>query len=137
VMQNQAIQAALAAANTQQTNQALLIQQAQAASVHMVSAGGPTGIPAGQPGGSMSPEFQKAMQIMAECASSGRVAQDSEVEWLIGIREKLRYKKDFQSADDMRNSLRNSIGVELYEKEKRWSTSDGRQGNIPMWNDLQ
>jgi len=85
----------------------------------------------------MSPEFQQAMQIMAECASSGRVAEDSEVEWLIGIREKLRYKKDFQSADDMRNSLRNSMGVELYEKEKRWATADGRQGTIPLWNSLQ
>jgi len=84
----------------------------------------------------LTPELQKAMEIMQDCAASGRIPQDSEIDWLVGIREKLRQAKDFATADEIRNALRNNLGVELYEKEKRWATADGRQGFIPLWRDI-
>jgi len=101
--------------------------------------GGNTAAPKGSlsmDAGAVSAEYQQALTILAECASSGRVVGDDELTWLIGVREKLRYKKEFQAADDLRNTLRNSLSVELHEKEKRWTTSDGRQGAIPMFSDL-
>merc|ERR1719150_3271481 len=76
--------------------------------------------------GVASPEYQQAMQILSDCAATGRVAEDAEIVWLIGVREKLRYKKEFTVADDLRNALRNTLSIELYEKEKRWAMADGR-----------
>jgi len=87
-------------------------------------------------GTTVTPELQKAMQIMQDCAATGRIPQDSEIDWLVGIREKLRQARDFATADEIRNALRNNLGVELYEKEKRWATADGRQGFIPLWKDI-
>jgi len=87
-------------------------------------------------GTTMTPELQKAMEIMQDCTATGRIPQDSEIDWLVGIREKMRQSKDFATADEIRNALRNNLGVELYEKEKRWSTADGRQGFIPLWRDI-
>jgi len=135
LMQKQVIQAALAAAQTPESA-AHTLQLLQG------SCSGSAGTLKGamtrsEPGaGAASLTYQQAMQLMSECASTGRKAQDAEIIWLISIREKLRYKKDFQAADDLRNAMRNSINVELYEKEKRWATTDGRQGTIPMFNDL-
>lgn len=134
-LQQQVIQAALAAAQTPES-------AAQTLQLLQGSRGGGVVAPKGamtrsEPGaGAASPAYQQAMQIMSECASSGRQAQDAEILFLISVREKLRYKKDFQAADDLRNAMRNSLNVELYEKEKRWATTDGRQGIIPMFNDL-
>jgi len=56
-----------------------------------------------------SPEYQKAIEILNEIATSGRVAQDPEIEYLLGVREKLRQAKDFQTADEFRNMLRSTI----------------------------
>merc|ERR1719362_2210315 len=83
--------------------------------------------------GTRSPEYQKAIEILNDIATLGRVVQDSEIEYLVGVREKLRQAKDFQAADEFRNMLRSTIRIELFEKEKRWQTSDGRQGAIPLW----
>mmetsp|Transcript_2460 Transcript_2460/g.4615 ORF Transcript_2460/g.4615 Transcript_2460/m.4615 type:complete len:313 (-) Transcript_2460:137-1075(-) len=124
--QNQAaVMQALAAAQKSPAAQTMQLMQASGASAALNVAG------------AQSPEYQKAMEILGEVSSSGRTVPDQEIEWLVGVREKLRYKKDFTSADNMRNTLRNALGLELLEKEKRWTTNDGRSGTIPMWSDLQ
>mmetsp|Transcript_51325 Transcript_51325/g.99221 ORF Transcript_51325/g.99221 Transcript_51325/m.99221 type:complete len:136 (-) Transcript_51325:261-668(-) len=134
-MQNQIMQAAMAASTTpSQAEQTLKLLQARGTNTGLQSTT-PTPTPdAGT--GAAGPEYQQAMQILADCAATGRVAEDAEILWLISIREKLRYKKDFTASDDLRNALRNSLGIELHEKEKRWATPDGRQGLIPMFSDL-
>jgi len=81
-------------------------------------------------------DLSEALSFANQCQASGRHASDGEITWLIEIREKLRQNKEFANADEVRNALRNSLGVELYEKEKRWITNDGRQGSIPMWSTL-
>jgi len=136
IMQNQLMQAAMAAATTpSQAEQTLKLLQARGTNTGLQQGNSPSAITdAGT--GALCPEYQQAMQILADCAATGRVAEDAEILWLISIREKLRYKKDFTAADDLRNALRNSLSIELFEKEKRWSTPDGRQGLIPMFSDL-
>jgi len=84
----------------------------------------------------VTPELQKVMEMMQDCTASGRMPQDSEIDWLVGIREKLRQARDFATADEIRNALRNNLGVELHEKEKRWATADGQKGFIPLWKDI-
>mmetsp|Transcript_94522 Transcript_94522/g.187307 ORF Transcript_94522/g.187307 Transcript_94522/m.187307 type:complete len:442 (-) Transcript_94522:30-1355(-) len=101
-----------------------------------VMAGGAMATTMGGVGGSQSPEYQKAIEILNDIATSGRAAPDSEIEYLVGVREKLRQAKEFQTADEFRNMLRSTLRIELFEKEKRWQTSDGRQGAIPLWSDI-
>jgi len=102
------------------------------------TAGGAVGARATNMGGAgtQSPEYQKAIEILNDIATSGRMATDPEIEYLVGVREKFRQAKDFQIADEFRNMLRSTIRIELFEKEKRWQTSDGRQGAIPLWTDI-
>jgi len=83
-----------------------------------------------------SPEVSSAISFIQQCQAQNRGATDSEIEWLVQIREKVRQNKDYSSADELRNQMKNSLGVELHEKEKRWSTADGRQGMIPMWSSM-
>jgi len=136
IMQNQIMQAAMATPKgPSQAEQALQILQAAGTTTtkpqiatHMQTPDQGTGV--------ATPEYQQAMQILSDCASTGRVVEDAEISWLIGVREKLRYKKEFTVADDLRNALRNTLSIELFEKEKRWSMADGRQGMIPMFSDL-
>merc|ERR1711933_120254 len=112
LMQQQVIQAALAAAQTPESAaQTLQLLQGAAPQRGGLTRSAPDAA-------AVSLAYQQAMQIMSECASSGRKAEDAEILFLISIREKLRYKKDFQAADDLRNAMRNSINLELYEKEK-------------------
>merc|ERR1712151_409551 len=83
-----------------------------------------------------SAEAAEALNFMSDCQVTGRRVEENEIEWLVGIREKCRFKKDFSSSDELRNSMRNMLGIELFEKEKRWTIQDGRQGSIPMFNSI-
>merc|ERR1712008_662026 len=144
-LQQQVIEAAMAASKTPaQAAQTLLLLQAGGGGQLSQGLQGGCGRGTASPkiaitmeSGTVTAEYQQALQILSDCASSGRMVQDEEILWLIGVREKLRYKKEFQAADDLRNALRNSLSLELFEKEKRWSTADGRQGAIPMFSDLK
>merc|ERR1712204_105457 len=135
LMQQHVIQAALAAAQTPESA-AQTLQLLQGGRGGGTAPGRGALTRSAPDAAAVSIAYQQAMQIMSECASSGRKPEDAEILFLISIREKLRYKKDFQAADDLRNAMRNSVNLELYEKEKRWATTDGRQGAIPMFNDL-
>merc|ERR1740121_2529594 len=85
-------------------------------------------------GGASNAEAKEALNFISQCQAAGRPASDAEIEWLVTLREKIRQGKDFQSADLIRNGLRDQLGVNLQEKEKRWMSNDGRQGVIPMWS---
>jgi len=76
------------------------------------------------------------MATMHEIKATGRFASDAEIMYVIGVREKLRQDKDYAASDQLRQALRNDLNVELHEKEKRWTTSDGRYGEIPKWTSL-
>jgi len=89
-----------------------------------------------QSSGTTNPEALEALTFINKCKQEGRSVTDAEIEWLVGIREKLRQNKDFPSADEIRNAMKNGISVELWEKEKRWSCGDGRSGTIPMWTSM-
>lgn len=141
-LQNQVVQAALAAAQNpvSAVRTLQLLQQATASAVPVkgVSRAVTTPVAPGPAAvtSPTNPEMQEALQFISECQATGRPAQDSEIDWLVSIREKCRQGKDFAAADELRNALRSSLGVELYEKEKKWAANDGRQGIIPMWNAL-
>jgi len=85
---------------------------------------------------SANPDIHRALATMREIKTTGRYASDSEIMHIIQIREQMRQAKDFASADRLRDALRGDLGLELHEKEKRWSTSDGRSGEIPRWDSL-
>jgi len=87
------------------------------------------------PGG-RSAEVSQAIEFCNTCKSTGRRATDDEIKWLVEVREKARMAKDFSSGDALRDALLNSLGISLREKEKRWSSTDGRNGQIPLWNNL-
>lgn len=82
-----------------------------------------------------SAEFQEAMGIASQVQATGQSPSDSEIQKLVELREILRAKKDYASSDTLRESMR-SMGIELLEKEKRWTCNDGRSGAIPMFGAL-
>jgi len=140
-LQNQVIQAALAAAQdpTSAVRTLQLLQQVSGAPAPRVT-NKPAALPAPMqmqtPPAVKSPETREALEFISQCQATGRQAQDAEIDWLVGFREKLRQAKDWASADAVRNAMRSSLGVELYEKEKRWAAADGRCGSIPMWGSM-
>lgn len=77
---------------------------------------------------------QEAVNFINSRARQGGRISDADIQWLIETREGLRKAKDFSSADLVRDAMRNQLGVEIYEKEKRWACSDGRSGAIPLWD---
>jgi len=53
----------------------------------------------------------------------------TQIRRLVAERERLRSAQDFESADDLRRQLA-ALGVELFDSERLWRTSDGQQGVI-------
>lgn len=86
---------------------------------------------------SVPPDLREALDLINRLKDMGRPAELNEIEWLVHVRERMRQNKDFSSSDELRNSMRSSLGIELQEKEKMWVASDGRSGRIPSWSDLQ
>lgn len=77
---------------------------------------------------------QEAINFINSCARQGGRISDADIQWLIETREGLRKARDFSSADIVRDAVRSQLGVEIHEKEKRWACSDGRSGEVPMWD---
>eukprot|EP00928_Gymnodinium_smaydae_P079515 TRINITY_DN6341_c0_g2_i1.p1 TRINITY_DN6341_c0_g2~~TRINITY_DN6341_c0_g2_i1.p1 ORF type:complete len:421 (-),score=97.27 TRINITY_DN6341_c0_g2_i1:160-1344(-) len=48
---------------------------------------------------------------------------------MVADRERFRAMQDFDAADDMRRQLR-EMGVEVFDNERVWKSSDGQQGRI-------
>eukprot|EP00441_Pelagodinium_beii_P041533 CAMPEP_0197645014 /NCGR_PEP_ID=MMETSP1338-20131121/17806_1 /TAXON_ID=43686 ORGANISM="Pelagodinium beii, Strain RCC1491" /NCGR_SAMPLE_ID=MMETSP1338 /ASSEMBLY_ACC=CAM_ASM_000754 /LENGTH=397 /DNA_ID=CAMNT_0043218505 /DNA_START=60 /DNA_END=1250 /DNA_ORIENTATION=+ len=72
-------------------------------------------------------ELQEALGAIQDMQMSSRAASDDEIDWLVTVREKLRQSKDYNGADELRNALRQDLGIDLVEKEKRWTCTDGRE----------
>lgn len=83
-----------------------------------------------------NPDMNDALKFCKECQASSRPVQDHEIMWLVGVREKMRRDKDYAGSDSLRQTFRVSLGLELFEKEKSWSMTDGRRGEIPSWQTL-
>jgi len=137
-LQTEIISTALAAAqNPANAAQVLAILQQFAGSTGNSNGGAAAGstAPTAQPDPSKvsDPEALHALSFISDAQAAGRPAQDSEIEWLVTIREKCRQNKDYASADEIRNAMKNGINVELWEKDKRWTCADGRSGTIPLW----
>jgi len=133
-LQNQLVQAALAAAQNPATaaRTLQLLQQANGAAPAAVKM---TPKPA-MPAASSNPECQEALGFIQTCRASGRTPMDAEVEQLISLREKFRQAGDFAAGDQLRNALRTSLSIEIHDKEKRWTAPGGREGTIPTWSTL-
>eukprot|EP00435_Cladocopium_sp_Y103_P008710 s4463_g2.t1 len=80
------------------------------------------------------PDFNQAMQAIRRI-KDGQVVSNEEIEWLVATRERFRMTKDYGNSDELRKALL-SVGIELLEKEKRWTFEDGRSGNIPLWSNI-
>lgn len=78
-------------------------------------------------------DLQQAHDLIHQIKAANRPATLEEIEQLLATREKLRQLKDLNSADELRASLRSSLGLDMYDKDKRWTCSDGREGMIPRW----
>lgn len=152
-IQTQLLQAALVAAQNPATAARTLQVLQQAASTGVLSASsllgaGPSAsygrapVPTSRPSSapvrpsSNNPDFNTALATVRDIKATGRFASDSEIMYVISVREKLRQDKDYGAADQLRDALRSELGVEMHEKEKRWSTTDGRQGEIPLWSNI-
>uniref|UniRef100_A0A7S4RHJ6 Cysteinyl-tRNA ligase anticodon binding domain-containing protein n=1 Tax=Alexandrium monilatum TaxID=311494 RepID=A0A7S4RHJ6_9DINO len=133
-LQSQVVQAALAAAQNPSTavRTLQLLQQASVPGAPVMKMAGRATMPAT----SSNTECQEAIDFIYKCQASGRPPMDAEIDQLVGLREKFRQGKDFTAADELRNAMRSALGVELYEKEKKWTAAGGRQGVIPMWSSL-
>jgi len=81
-------------------------------------------------------DMKDAIKFCKDCQASSRPVQDHEIMWLVEVREKMRRDKDYAGADNLRQAFREKIGLEMFEKEKAWSMSDGRRGEIPSWQTL-
>jgi len=146
-VRQQVLQAAVQAAQNPATAaRTLQLLQQAGVSVPGVRGGGGAGMmamPSAAPkfqqrGGAVarSPEAAQAIGFIQQCQAQGRAAADGEIEWLVQTREKIRQNKDYPTADEIRNLMKSALGVELFEKEKRWQCTDGRQGLIPMWGSM-
>lgn len=80
-----------------------------------------------------SAEVKKALQYV-KTAKKGYL-KDSEIQRLVSLREKARSQKDFGGADQIREAMR-SIGLDVNDKDKTWTASDGRLGSIPTWSSI-
>jgi hypothetical protein len=61
---------------------------------------------------------------------------DPEITQQICQREIYRYNKNFSAADTIRSSLK-AQGVEVYDKESRWTARDGRSGTVPKYAEAE
>ena len=61
---------------------------------------------------------------------AGGFLSDAEIAACLNQREIQRANKNWAQADVIRTTLRQA-GVEVYDKEARWTTRDGRSGSIP------
>lgn len=82
-----------------------------------------------------NPSAAEAVNYITSCSRQRKGMSNDDIQWLVQTRESLRKGKDFASADMVRDAMRSQLGIEIHEKEKRWEASDGRQGQIPMWDD--
>eukprot|EP00413_Alexandrium_margalefii_P043709 CAMPEP_0204584948 /NCGR_PEP_ID=MMETSP0661-20131031/46633_1 /ASSEMBLY_ACC=CAM_ASM_000606 /TAXON_ID=109239 /ORGANISM="Alexandrium margalefi, Strain AMGDE01CS-322" /LENGTH=381 /DNA_ID=CAMNT_0051594453 /DNA_START=64 /DNA_END=1209 /DNA_ORIENTATION=+ len=130
-LQDQVVQAALAAAQNPNSAMRTLQMLQQAARGRAVVPRAATAT-----SGSVNAECQAALDFISQCQTAGRPAQDAEIEWLVSLREKFRQMKDFPSSDALRNAMRNTLGIHFEEKEKMWKSNDGRMGAIPMWGSI-
>lgn len=124
------IQAALKAAQNPSTA-AMMLAQLSGNKGAYVAGGGVRAVAPGPQG----PEARDALSFISQCQAQGTLPSDQDIEWLVKTRERIRQNKDFAAADNLRNQMKN-IGIEVWEKEKTWKTTDGRQGIIPSWNSL-
>jgi len=135
-LRNQVVQAALAAASN--PNSAMrtlaLLQQASGPGTAMPVGPKRTAMPQNTTATVTDPECMEAIAYVQSCQATGQAPTDAELEWLVGLREKLRQKKEFNDADALRQALRGTFGLEIDEKTKQWSVADGRRGAIPMWS---
>jgi len=81
-------------------------------------------------------DMNGAIQFCKEANTTNRYVADSEIQWLMEVREKLRHAKDYSGADKLRDAYKSNLGLELLEKEKAWNMTDGRRGNIPSFQQL-
>merc|ERR1719262_226053 len=60
---------------------------------------------------------------------------DVEISTIVQQREKARHQSDWTTADMIRDELK-QWGVEIYDKDKIWKCSDGRNGMVPSWDQV-
>jgi len=87
------------------------------------------------PPAALSGEHKEGVEFCRQSESAGHQLAEGEILWLVEVREKLRRARAFEQADSLRDAMK-SIGLDLDEKEKRWTMSDGRAGAIPLWDSL-
>lgn len=54
---------------------------------------------------------------------------EDQIKFMVAAREKARAAQDFQAADEQRRQLQ-KLGIEVFDQERMWKSSDGRQGTI-------
>lgn len=68
-------------------------------------------------------------------AGLDHLQQCQDIEWLLREREINRRKREWVMADKIRDRLL-ALGVECWDKSKKWFSSDGRTGVMPTWESL-
>jgi len=140
-VRQQVIQAALqAASNPATAARTLQLLQTVGGASHVGIRAPALPTPPPRPGPAVSavarsPEANEAAVLVNQIQTQNRLAMDPEIDRLVSLREKVRQAKDFAAADELRELFR-SVGIELQEREKRWTTTDGRVGAIPLWTSL-
>lgn len=66
---------------------------------------------------------------MGQVQPSSAFLSEADIRSAVADRERARAMQDFATADELRRRLV-SMGVEVYDKERIWKASDGRQGTI-------
>lgn len=74
-------------------------------------------------------------QHEAKAMTPSHPAQPQSVAALVRSREQARYDKNFKLADMVRDQLKN-MGVQVYDKEKRWESTDGQSGTVPTYAEI-
>jgi len=93
----------------------------------------PLHVQRGKGGPPQPAEVAEALSFCNQAAHRGM--SDEDILWLIEVRERRRKESDFSSADALRDGMK-KCGVELHQKEQRWTHADGRAGDIPTWQSL-
>lgn len=134
-IRQQVVQAALQAASNPITAARTLQLLQTAGGAPSMPPPRPVAVPRPAGAAMRSPEAAEAAALARRIQAQKRPPMEAEVDALVTLREKARKAKDFAGSDELRGLLR-GVGIELQDQEKRWTTTDGRSGAIPLWSAL-
>mmetsp|Transcript_28963 Transcript_28963/g.52985 ORF Transcript_28963/g.52985 Transcript_28963/m.52985 type:complete len:560 (-) Transcript_28963:118-1797(-) len=103
---------------------------------HQHGYGNSVGSPAAIPSSAHNVYSTNAVHHSTASSQGADVLSDASIQALIAGREAVRENRNFEAADAIREDLKNH-GIEIWDKQRCWKSSDGRRGGSIVSVDVQ